>query len=291
MAASEVAGYLEAVADQPLEGILLFGGEPFLCYDLLRESVPLAASLAQQLYVFTNGYWATDEDIARRRLAGLQAAGLDYILFSVDAFHQDRIPLERIAIGIDAAQELGYSTVEIDNRYLGAPELDNAFNRRTRANMTRLAELCNLSEVTVHQGPARMVGRAVDELSHLAASQSPALDACPLPGYLGGDLRAVTGVEIHPGGWVNLCAGLALGNTHERPLDRILADYDPDAHPIIRALAHGGPAQLLRLAQQNGYEPADEYVDGCHLCYEARRFLRPAYPDHLAPAHPYIGDD
>ncbi|MBE9507910.1 MAG: radical SAM protein [Chloroflexi bacterium] len=286
MSLAEVESYLEAVADQPLEWILLFGGEPFLCPDLLRASVALAAPLARVL-VFTNGCWATDPDTARQRLAGLQAAGLDYILFSVDGFHQAHVVLERVAIGIEAARELGYSTIEIDNRCLGEPDSDNFFNRRTRDDMARLAELCDLSGVNLAQGPARMVGRAADQLSPFLARQTAPPAECPLPGYLGGDLRAPTGVEIHPGGWVNLCAGLALGNARERPLAEILADYDPDGHPIIRVLAQEGPAGLLRLAQRHGYSLPGGYVDGCHLCYQVRRFLRPHYPDHLAPAHPY----
>jgi hypothetical protein len=288
MTVAEVEGYLMAVADQPLEGILLFGGEPFLCYDLLRASIPLAASLALQVYVFTNGSWATDPGTARRRLAGLQEVGLEYILFSVDAFHQAHVPLERVAIGIEAARDLGYSTIHVDNRFLGEPETDNAHNRRTRANMARLAERCDLTDVTVYQGPARMVGRAADELSRRLPAQRAAADHCPVPDYLGGDLREPTGIEIHPGGWVNFCAGLALGRTRERPLGQILADYTPDTHPIIRVLAQEGPAGLLRLAQRHGYTPKQGYADGCHLCYEARRFLRPHYPDQLAPAHPYL---
>ena len=292
MTVSEVEGYLAAVADQPLEWVLLFGGEPFICYDLLRECVALAAPLAPVL-VFTNGYWATDPDTARRRLTGLQEAGLDYILFSVDAFHQAHVPLERIAIGIEAARELGYGTIEIDNRCLGEPDADNPFNRHTWAIMARLAELCDLTGVNVIQGPARMVGRAADELSPYRAPCSVLPARCPLPDYLGGDLSAPTGVEVHPGGWVNLCAGLALGNARQCPLDEILADYDPDAHPIIRVLVREGPAGLLRLAQRHGYSPGRGYVDGCHLCYEVRRFLRPYYPDHLAPARPYAepGED
>jgi len=287
MRLQEVESYLAAVADQPLESILLFGGEPFLVYDLLRECVPLAARLARVL-VFTNGYWATDAATARQRLAGLQEAGLDYILFSVDAFHQAHVPLARIAIGIEAARELGYRSIEIDNRCLGDPDGDNPFNRHTRANMARLAQLCDLTGVNVYQGPARMVGRAADELSPYLATETTPAGKCPLPDYLGGNLRSPTGVEIHPGGWVNFCAGLALGNVRHHPLNEILASYEPDAHPIIRVLAQDGPAGLLRLAQEYGYSSTRGYVDGCHLCYEARRFLRPYYSDHLAPARPYV---
>jgi len=287
MTVAEVEGYLEPLADHPLEWVLLFGGEPFLYSDLLRAAVARATRLAPVI-VFTNGYWATNPDVARRRLADLQEAGLDYILFSVDVFHQEHVPLERVAIGIEAARALSYHTIDVDVRCLGEPEADNSFNRRNRAHLARLAGLCDLSDVNVTWGPSRMVGRAADELSsHLAPQTAPPTE-CPLPDYLGGDLRAPTGVEIHPGGWVNLCAGLALGNARQRPLDEILASYDPDAHPIIRVLAREGPAGLLRLAQRLGYAPARGYVDGCHLCYEARRFLHPYYPDHLAPAHPYV---
>jgi hypothetical protein len=154
--------------------------------------------------------------------------------------------------------------------------------------MARLAEHCDLSDITVYQGPARMVGRAADELSHLLPAQQVAEDHCPLPDYLGGDLRDPTGIEIHPGGWVNFCAGLALGSAHGSPLDQIMANYDPDESPIIRVLADRGPAGLLSLAQRHGYSPAEGYVDGCHLCYETRCFLRPYNPEQQAPAHPYL---
>ncbi len=103
-------------------------------------------------------------------------------------------------------------------------------------------------------------------------------------------MRAPTGVEIHPGGWMNFCAGLALGNARQRPLTEILDEYDPDAHPIIHTLAQEGPLGLLRMARRYGYSSSGDYVDGCHMCYEARRFLRAYYPVHLAPAHPYVGD-
>lgn len=290
MTLAEVESYLAAVEDQPLEWILLFGGEPFLPYELLRSSVALAAPMAEVL-VFTNGYWATELDTARRLLAGLQEIGLDHILFSVDAFHQTRVSIERVVIGLKAARELGYRRIEIDNNYVGEPGADNPFNRRTRENMRYLAELCDLSDVQVHQGMSRMVGRAADTLGTCQALQTGPFDKCLVPGWLGDDIRAPTTVEIHPGGWVNLCAGIALGNTERRPLDKILAEYDPDSHPIVSVLAAEGPIGLMRIAERHGHASSWRYVDGCHLCYQARRFLRPYYPDHLAPSHLYIGDE
>jgi hypothetical protein len=290
MALAEVESYLAAVADHPLEWILLFGGEPFLCYDLLRSSVALASPMTEVL-VFTNGYWATEPDTAHRLLTGLQEVGLAYILFSVDAFHQTRVSIEQIATGLKAARELGYGRIEIDNNYLEKPGADNPFDRRTQENMRRLAELCDLSDVRIHQGASRMVGRAADTLGTYRAIRTGPVDKCLMPGWLGDDIRAPTTVEIHPGGWVNLCAGIALGNTERRPLDKILADYDPDSHPIVSVLASEGPSGLLRIAERHGHASSWRYVDGCHLCYQIRRFLHPYDPDHLAPTHLYTGDE
>lgn len=70
-------------------------------------------------------------------------------------------------------------------------------------------------------------------------------------------------------------------------MGEILAGYDPWAHPIIQVLANEGPAGLLALAKSHGYQGQEAFVDGCHMCYEARRFLHPHYPEHLAPAHVY----
>ena len=287
MTVAEVEGYLSSVTDQPLKRISLSGGEPFLVPRLLRASVELASRLAS-VCVFTNGCWATDPSTARQRLADLQQAGLDHIQFSMDVFHQAHTPLECVASGVQAAQTLGYHTIEIDSRTVVSPDADNFFDRRTQANMARLADLCDLSGVKVTRGSTTIAGRAADQLSpYLATLGRPPME-CPLPAHLGSDIRAPTSVEIHPGGWVNLCAGLALGNAQERPLDKILADYDPDAHPIIHVLAKTGPLGLLRLVQRHGYSLPGGYVDSCHLCYQARRLLRRHYSEYLAPTHSYM---
>jgi hypothetical protein len=286
MTLGEVERYIAGIAGHPVEYILLFGGEPFLCYDLLQDSVKAAASLAKVL-VFTNGFWATDLDSAKQRLSGLQEAGLNQILFSVDSFHQSYVSLERIAVGITASRELGFGTIEVDNRFLAGPEADNRHDRATRDLMARLAGLCDLSGVHRHGGPSRIVGRASDELGHELPKQSAFPGPCPLPDYLGGDLRGPTGVEIHPGGWVNLCEGLALGNARHVPLSEMLEGYAAEAHPIIRVLAEEGPSGLLRLARRHGFAGSEEHVSACHLCYEIRRFLQPWYPGLLAPAAVY----
>jgi MoaA/NifB/PqqE/SkfB family radical SAM enzyme len=54
-------------------------------------------------WVITNGYWAENKALATRRLRELKKAGLTNITFSVDAFHQEYIPLKIVRTGVEAA--------------------------------------------------------------------------------------------------------------------------------------------------------------------------------------------
>ena len=54
--------------------------------------------------------------------------------------------------------------------------------------------------------------------------------------------------------------------------------FDP-----VRIRAFG----LAREAQAYGYVLKTDYADKCHLCQEAREYLRGKYPDYLVPEQHY----
>jgi hypothetical protein len=91
-------------------------------------------------------------------------------------------------------------------------------------------------------------------------------------------------VHIDPFGYVHVCQGIALGNMKATPLSQLLADFDPQRHPICAPLLVGGPAELVR---RYGVEHEKGYVDECHLCYSARLRLRRRFPDFLSPDQVY----
>ncbi len=85
-------------------------------------------------------------------------------------------------------------------------------------------------------------------------------------------------------GFLHLCQGLTLGRAS---IADALSGFDAQSHPIVRLLLEGGPHALGRFAAEGGFELAPGYVDACHLCYRAREFLRPEFPDLLAPDEMY----
>ena len=97
-------------------------------------------------------------------------------------------------------------------------------------------------------------------------------------------LRLPGRVHVDPFGNLHICQGISIGNVLERSLSEIMAEYDPDAHPVVGPLVAGGPAELVRrydLPHNEGY------ADHCHLCYESRRVLRQRFPDMLTPDQMY----
>jgi hypothetical protein len=85
-------------------------------------------------------------------------------------------------------------------------------------------------------------------------------------------------------GRLHVCQGLVLG---AGSITEACAAYDPATHPIVSRLLNGGPYALARWAAERGYELQPGYADACHLCYSARAFLRPQFPDLLGPDEMY----
>ena len=71
-----------------------FGGEPLLDLNLLIDLIREAKKFdIPRIGLPTNGYWGKDDIIAKKYAKILKEEGVNLIGFSVDAFHQEFIPL------------------------------------------------------------------------------------------------------------------------------------------------------------------------------------------------------
>lgn len=286
MTIADAEKYLKEVTDtQPLQSAGAHGGEPFLHFELLKHIMEQARELkVPRRWVITNGFWATTEATAQRRLAELKEAGLTNITFSVDSFHQEYIPLETVRNGLEAATAVGFDKVNVDSYYLGNPESDSHLNVSTR---DALASLSDLDGIEFHSWQADCEGRGAELAEYIESKEAPPTGKCRLPFWIGGDLKNPEAVEIDWEGNVTLCPGICIGNTRNQSLKQILQTYDCLEHPILSTIAEEGPIGLLKIAEAKGFEQHHKFVDECHLCYETRKFLRPHYPQHLAPEECY----
>jgi len=123
-------------------------------------------------------------------------------------------------------------------------------------------------------------GRAAERLApQMPTRPAEELTSCPHE-----QLGAPSRVHLDRYGFLHLCQGITLGRL---PIAEAVGGYSAESHPIVRLLLNGGPYALGRYAADLGFEMAPGYVDACHLCYRAREFLRPHFPDLLGPDEMY----
>lgn len=246
-----------------IESIYVEGGEPFLFYPLMLETLRVAKTLNLKRGVVTNCYWATSPRDAALWLEPLVEIGLDDLSVSNDAFHSDDPEHSPAKIAFEAAKKLGMPSASI---CIEKP-IVLASGRRGKGE-------------PVIGGDVVFKGRAVEKLIEgLPRKRFDCFTECTQE-----DLANPSRVHLDPFGNVFPCQGLSIGNIWEKPLAEIMTDYNPASHPIIGPLIRGGPAELARVY---GLPEGEDYVSDCHLCYLVRKKLLDKFPQYLCPKQVY----
>lgn len=243
--------------------IYVEGGEPFMYYPLMVESLKLAKKFNLRRGIVTNCYWATSERDAEIWLKPIVEIGVDDLSISDDEFHMSDYEDSPARLAAKAAKKLGLPAASIciekpvvlhkDKRKKGEPVIG---------------------------GDVIFKGRAAEKLTNgLPRKKFDCFTECTKE-----ELETPGRVHLDPFGNVFVCQGLSIGNIWEKPLVRILADYQPLRHPIIGPLVKGGPAELAR---EYGLPEGDSYVSDCHLCYLIRKKLVDQFPEYLTPKQVY----
>jgi hypothetical protein len=255
--------------------VMTFGGEPFLYPEVVRAiHEAAAASGIPQRQVITNAGLPHDEARARSAARRLAESGVNDIAISVDAFHQEHIPLEVVARNARAYAEAGIPRLAWNPCWLISAEDDNPYNRRTRAILEALSDLpVEMGEGNVVQpdgGAQRWLG------SYLPGRIPAPAGSCEDVPY-GGRLDQVDCISIEPDGGVSICWDWIIGYAGERDILAILDDYDPYAIPEAKAILEGGVTELAVLLASWGVEANPEgYTSICDMCRSLRRSAREA---------------
>lgn len=239
------------------------GGEPFLYYPILLESLSMAREMGFRTGIVTNAYWAESERDAEVWLKPIAEIGVDDLSISDDQFHNPDGGDGPGTFALRAAKKLG---LPVDNICIEKPVLVESEN--------------DIKGLPVIGGGALLKGRAADKLvGDLPRREYSIFNTCPHEEFVN-----PSRFHLDPYGNLHPCQGISVGNIWQRSLKSIIEDYDPRNHPIISRIIGGGPA---RLADDFGFDASSGYVDHCHLCFEARRSLLDRFPDELAPRQVY----
>lgn len=125
----------------PIKTVMTFGGEPLLC----PETVFAIHSAASELniphrQIITNGFFSKNHEKIRAVTKSLAESGINDVLVSVDAFHQETIPIEYVKEFAKSVKNTGVP-IRTQPAWLVSPDTDNLYNAKTREILAEFREL------------------------------------------------------------------------------------------------------------------------------------------------------
>ncbi len=198
-------------AEYDIKTVMTFGGEPLLYTEAVYEIMSAAKELnIPGRQVITGGYFSKNADKIRDVAERLAVCGVNDLLVSVDAFHQETIPLEVVKQFTTEAKKCGIP-IRLQPAWLVSAVDDNPYNRKTREILDSFADM----ELPVGEGNVIFPeGNALKYLAEYFTDERPENPYAEDP-------RDVRCVSFEPNGDV------LGGNAYERDIMEIIKDYNP----------------------------------------------------------------
>ena len=198
-------------AEYYIKTVMTFGGEPLLYTDAVYAILTAANELnIPKRQVITNGYFSKNADRIRAVAERLAACGVNHLLLSVDAFHQETIPLDVVKQFAAEAEKCGIP-IRLQPAWLVSATDDNPYNRKTREILGSFADM----EISENEG--NIIFPEGNALKYLAEYFTDKLPENP---YVE-DPRDVRCLSFEPNG------NVLGGNVYERDIMAIIKDYAP----------------------------------------------------------------
>ena len=198
-------------AEYEIKTVMTFGGEPLLYPDAVYAIMTAAKELnIPKCQIITNGYFSKNTDKIREVAEQLAVCGVNDLLLSVDAFHQETIPLCLVKQFASEAKACGIP-IRLQPAWLVSATDDNPYNRKTREILGSFAD------VKIPVGEGNVIFPEGNALRYLAEYFTDTLPENPYAE----DPRDVRCVSFEPNGDV------LGGNVYERDIMEIIRDYLP----------------------------------------------------------------
>lgn len=128
-------------SEYDIQTVMTFGGEPLLYPDAVLAIMKTARECGiPKRQIITNGYFTYDGNRICEIAEQLALCGVNDLLLSVDAFHQETIPLRIVRDFAQAVKKCGIPT-RLQPAWLVSPSDDNPYNRRTREILESFSDM------------------------------------------------------------------------------------------------------------------------------------------------------
>jgi hypothetical protein len=247
--------------------VVFTGGEATLAGKNLHQAMRGAALLGLQVRLVTNAYWATNDDIAARRIHDYICAGLSEINLSTGDQHARFVPLKNIfhaaRASVAAALDVVIMVETVKNRSITRETIENDLE------MKRIRQEFPYPEITVLEG-------VWSPLSPSVVEQYPdglVINTQNLSMRKGCD-NVLTTTTVQPDGSIRACCGIGMrfipelktGNIRETTLSE--ADRTAADDFLKQWIRLEGPERILAWAATHDPEIVWEnmYAHRCQAC-------------------------
>ena len=255
-----------------IESVMTFGGEPLLYADTtcaIHQTANEKGIPVRQ--VITNGYFTKDHEKISTVAKALKESGVNSLLLSIDAFHREHIPLDKVYPFAKAVVDEGISGFMLHPAWVVNREHRNKYNEETEECLSYFADL----QIPVSAGnnifPS---GNAAIYLAEFYEKKVDLRMKCGEVPYTG-EPDDVETLVINPNGDVVVCC-FTIGNIYREHIIDIIKQYDPYANPMMRALIDGGVQKLINLAGKYGITvDTTQFYSACDVCRDIVKRLSP----------------
>ena len=202
----------ELTSAYPIRTVMAFGGEPLLypeaVYAIMRAASECGVPHRQ---LITNGFFSKEQSRIEEVARMLADCGVNDLLLSVDAFHQETIPLDPVKTFAAAVKEAG-GAIRISPAWLVSRDADNPYNKKTHEI------LAHFTAMGIPEGSGNVIFPSGNALKYLADYFDP--DNLPVNPYEESpeDIRTVS---VDPDGSV------LGGNIYDTDILTLIERYTP----------------------------------------------------------------
>jgi len=249
-----------------VDSLMTFGGEPLLFADAVCRIHATARDAGiPRRQLITNGFFSHDDAEIDKVAQALCESGINDVMLSVDAFHQETIPVESVMQFANALVKYGIPSLRVHPAWVVNAENDNKYNVETK----RLLKL--FADRGIRASNGNNISLSGNASKYLAEYYPPSadMDLSEPCGWLG-ELNCIS---INPNGAVSACA--EIGNIYNDDILDIIDNYNPYSIPVLREVMNGGVAQLVEFAKAQGF-PVDisdcrSTCDVCRKIFDAEK--------------------
>ena len=132
----------EVAEKHNIKSLMTFGGEPLLYIEDVYKihSAARDVGIAERTLI-TNGFFSRDESKIQQAAKELAKSGVNGVLISVDAFHQETIPVESVIVFAKAIKIFDDIKVRVHPAWLVREDDDNPYNVKTKELLKMFNEL------------------------------------------------------------------------------------------------------------------------------------------------------